>query len=107
MENAGLRTDEAYDKVRKEFYALRQEEEIERRVAREEARYVGAYFGQTRLEIAMKLEDEEYERWKAWAGKEVSKRQAMFNTAITFGPTEEAGDEELPNEAGQAKAEVA
>ncbi|KAK2060854.1 37S ribosomal protein Rsm25 [Colletotrichum caudatum] len=69
MHNAHLGRDQAYDVARKEFYALRQEEEIEKRVAREEARHVGAYFGKNRLQIGMDLENREFERWKGWAGE--------------------------------------
>ena len=90
MEHGGFSKEEAYDKARKEFYELRQEEEIERRVAKEEARYVGAYFGLGRLEVGMKLEDREFERWKAWAGKQAEARRGAVSTEITFG---EEGDE--------------
>ena len=92
MENAGLGRDEAYDKARKEFYELRQEEEIERRVAKEEARHVGAYFGMGRLEVGMKLEDREFDRWKAWAAKQAEARRGSVSTEITFGSEDEADD---------------
>lgn len=72
MENEGLDRNESYDKARKEFYALRHEEEIERRVAKEEATWVGGYFGKGFLEIGMELEDKSYEHWKEWATKEMS-----------------------------------
>ena len=61
MNNGGMTRAEAYDKARKEFYALRQEEEVERRVAREEALWVGAYFGKSVLEVSNELEDKTYE----------------------------------------------
>lgn len=67
----------AYDQVRREFYRLRQEEEIEKRVAVEEAKYVGAYFGKSRLDVSMLLENHEYENWKVWAGKQAEKREAL------------------------------
>ncbi|KAH0496186.1 hypothetical protein TgHK011_003563 [Trichoderma gracile] len=80
----------AYDIVRREFYRLRQEEEVEKRIAVEEARYVGAYFGKTRLEVGMQLEDQEYENWKIWAGKETANREARASSEIeTFGLEEE------------------
>lgn len=72
MHNEKMSEDKAYDVARREFYALRQEEEIERRVAREEARYVGAYFGKNRLDISQILEDKEFETWKKWAAQEVA-----------------------------------
>lgn len=65
----------AYDQVRHEFYRLRQQEQIERRIAEEEAKYVGAYFGSTRQEIGMQLEDAEFENWKVWAGQQNEQAQ--------------------------------
>ncbi|PHH72987.1 hypothetical protein CDD80_4108 [Ophiocordyceps camponoti-rufipedis] len=70
MENEQKSQDQAYDEARYEFYFLRQAEQIEQRIAVEEARHVGAYFGKSRLEIGMQLENEEFERWKAWAIRE-------------------------------------
>lgn len=69
----GMTTDQAYDITRKEFYRLRHEEDVERRVAVEEARMVGSYFGKTYLQVGMELEDKEHERWKKWATKEINK----------------------------------
>lgn len=61
----------AYDQARQEFYAIRHQEDVERRVAKEEALATGAYFGKSMLEIGMELEDKTYEAWKEWAQKEV------------------------------------
>lgn len=84
MENVpGITEDVAYDQVRKEFYKLRQEEEIERRIAQEEARMVGAYFGQTFQQVGMQLEDQQFERWKRWATKEIEKIQREQTAAYT------------------------
>lgn len=83
----------AYDTARREFYKLRQAEEIEKRIAVEEARYVGAYFGKSRLDIGMQLEDHEFENWKVWAGKEAANREARANSEIeTFG-LQDAGED--------------
>ncbi|KAJ5342005.1 hypothetical protein N7541_011129, partial [Penicillium brevicompactum] len=57
----------AYDIARREFYKLRLREDIERRVAAEEARAYGAEFGPSYLEIGGKLEDAQYDRWVEWA----------------------------------------
>ena len=76
MENEGMTKQKAYDQTRREFYRLRQEEEIERHVAVEEARYVGGYFGKTRLDVGMELENTEYENWKAWAAQELAAADA-------------------------------
>ena len=79
----GITSAQAYDQARKEFYDLRLQEDVERRVAKEEAMSTGAYFGKSALEIGMELEDKEYERWKEWAMKEVTlleQRQAAMYT---------------------------
>lgn len=97
----------AYDAARKEFYRLRQEEEIEKRVAVEEAKHVGAYFGKSRLDVGMQLEDQEFENWKAWAGKETANREARSNSEIeTFGQEEEgeAASEETTGLRSEATA---
>ncbi len=73
---------QAYDQARKEFYELRLQEDVERRVAKEEAQATGAYFGKSMLEIGMELEDKVFEEWKEWATTEVmqseQKRAAMY-----------------------------
>ena len=80
---------QAYDKARKEFYDLRLQEDVERRVAKEEAMSTGAYFGKSALDIGMELEDKEYERWKEWATKEVvvaeQRQAAMYTGGIESG----------------------
>lgn len=57
----------AYDQARKEFYRQRLQEDVERRVAKEEAMATGAYFGKTMMQIGTEMEDRAYERWKTWA----------------------------------------
>ncbi|CAI4217190.1 unnamed protein product [Parascedosporium putredinis] len=94
MEN-GLPKDEAYDKARKEFYALRHEEEVERRIAKEEAQFVGAYFGKTRLEIGHEIEGKEFERWKVWAAAETERLRALRSgpeTPVAAAPSANAAD---------------
>jgi small subunit ribosomal protein S23 len=87
---------QAYDVARKEFYALRHEEEVERRVAREEASWTGAYFGKSALEVGMELEDKTYESWKAWATKEAEAIDLQRNAAYTgTGNEEEEADVEV------------
>lgn len=89
---------QAYDIARKEFYALRQEEEVERRVAKEEALAVGAYFGPSVLEIGMHLEDKTYESWKEWATKEVEAIERQRDAAYSGVGTanEEDGSAAVP-----------
>ena len=83
--NLDITPAQVYDKARKEFYDLRLQEEIERRVAKEEATSTGAYFGPSALDIGMELEDKEYERWKTWAQKEIELRQQRNAAMYTGG----------------------
>jgi len=57
----------AYDIARREFYQLRLREDIQRRVAAEEAESTGAQWGRRMLDVGMELENQEYENWKEWA----------------------------------------
>jgi hypothetical protein len=83
---SGMSTERAYDIARKEFYALRHEEAVEQRIAREEARMVGGYFGKSALQLGMDAEDITYERWKKWAAEQMSLRDAAQSSAIqSFG----------------------
>ncbi len=88
----------AYDQARKEFYDLRLQQDVERRVVQEEALATGAYFGKTALKIGMELEDQEFERWKEWASKETvlaeQKRAAMY-TGGDSESTEELSEDEV------------
>jgi len=83
MANEALSKSEAYDKARREFYDLRHTEDIERRVAKEEALYVGAYFAKGPLEIGMELEDKAWDDWRVWAKKEVETQRQLSATAYT------------------------
>ncbi|KAF7551992.1 hypothetical protein G7Z17_g4632 [Cylindrodendrum hubeiense] len=91
MNNEKMTKRNAYDVTRREFYRIRQEEQIEKRVAVEEARHVGAYFGKSRIDVAHHLEDREFENWKVWAGKETERQEALRNSEVEgFGAEEEA-----------------
>ncbi|MCJ1399044.1 RAM signaling network component [Xylographa trunciseda] len=75
----------AYDQARREFYEERLQEDVERRVAKEEALATGAYFGKSMLEVGMELENREYERWREWAARDVlesKQRQASMYTSV-------------------------
>ncbi|KAE9969303.1 hypothetical protein BLS_005422 [Venturia inaequalis] len=61
----------AYDIARKEFYFHRHLEDVERRIAKEEAMHVGAWFGPGPLEISMQLENKIFNNWKTWALEQV------------------------------------
>lgn len=81
--------EQAYDMARKEFYLERQREDIRRRITAEEARFVGAYFNKSRLQISMELEDKTYDRWRSWAEGQSAKIQAERESAYAnFGNEE-------------------
>lgn len=88
----GMTSTKAYDIARGEFYTLRHEEDVERRVAKEEALSTGAYFGKSTLEIGMDLEDQVYEEWKAWATKEVEHIMQQKDAVYTSFDTTEDED---------------
>lgn len=90
----GTTKEQAYDTARREFYALRQEEDVERRIAQEEARMVGAYFGKNTLQVGLELEDEQFELWKKWAMSETAKIETERNAAYTsFGDEAASADD--------------
>lgn len=100
----------AYDKARKEFYDVRHAQEIELRVAREEAVMTGAEFGPSPLDIGMQLEDQTYEAWRAWAEKEITAvRQLTASGGTGVAETEESqelDDPELDAVADEVEPEV-
>ena len=96
MREMQLSRENAYNQARQEFYDARLKEDVERRVAKEEAMASGAYFGKSTLQIGMELEDIEFERWKAWASKEYEaleqQGQASLNAGIGFSEEHSSGD---------------
>ncbi|KZF25731.1 mitochondrial ribosomal protein [Xylona heveae TC161] len=92
----------AYDQAREEFYALRHEEEVERRVAKEEALSTGAYFGKNYLEVGMELENKAFEQWKEWASQMVTAAEQARTAAYsgTSGAQADLGSDESQMEAG-------
>ena len=86
MENKSMTKEQAYDDARREFYRLRHEEEVERRIAQEEARMVGAYFGKNTLQFGVDLENKNHEDWKQYALEQITKLEALRSEAyISFG----------------------
>ncbi|KAK0732685.1 mitochondrial ribosomal protein S25-domain-containing protein [Apiosordaria backusii] len=89
----GMTKRKAYDQARKEFYRLRSFEETETRIAQEEARAYGGYFGKTVNQVGMELEDKEYNAWLKWAGEEIEgqemERQAAYANDIDLPEVEE------------------
>ncbi|PYH47477.1 mitochondrial 37S ribosomal protein mS23 [Aspergillus saccharolyticus JOP 1030-1] len=89
---------QSYDIARREFYKLRLREDIERRVAAEEAEATGATFGPSYLDIGMNLENQEYERWKTWAKNEAqmlaSRRASIVGPSLPDSEEQALGAEE-------------
>ncbi len=97
LENqSGITHAEAYDQARKEFYQVRYEEDVARRVAKEEALAVGAQFGKSYMEIGMELEDRQYEEWRAWALSETIRVEQLRASSYTGGEEEEGLVDETP-----------
>jgi small subunit ribosomal protein S23 len=94
----------AYDIARREFYKLRLQEDIQRRVAAEEAEATGANFGPSYLEIGMDLENQQYEKWKAWAKTEAQIFDQK-NAALSGAP--EIAEAEAEPDSFAVEAEVA
>lgn len=95
----------AYDQARREFYKVRHLEDVRRRIAKEEALHVGAYFGKGPLEIGMELEDNAFENWKAWAAQQIEDEQQM-RAQMFSGPTTGGEAELTQNEFEEAVEEV-
>lgn len=91
----------AYDIARREFYRIRLREEIQRRVAVEEAQAFGAEFGPSRVDIGMQLEGAEFERWKKWA-KAQSEGQRAQEAAGNF--EAESSEDALAADPGAGEA---
>jgi len=98
MENEGLSKTAAYDQARHELYAHRHQEDVERRIAREEALATGAYFGKSALEVGMELEDKQFEDWKAWAQKQILAQKQAQGAVLTATVNEEAAVDPVDEE---------
>ncbi|KAJ5320320.1 hypothetical protein N7508_000603 [Penicillium antarcticum] len=82
----------AYDIARREFYRLRLKEDIQRRVAAEEAAAYGAEFGPSYMDIGMQQESEQYDKWVAWARNQAQiqgQRAAALSGAPDLGTENE------------------
>lgn len=91
--------DEAYDRARTELYAYRHRQDVERRVAREEALLTGSSFGLSQVDIGIHLEGEAYEDWKQWAQEEALRKRQ--EAAAMYTDT----DNEQPSDSIEAKGE--
>jgi small subunit ribosomal protein S23 len=104
MKHSQLSRSSAYDTARREFYQHRHLEDIRRRIAKEEAMHVGAYFGKGPLEIGMALEDKSWEGWKRWAAKQIEDEQSMRAQMFSGPQNDEPGLDDLDE--GEAAEDV-
>jgi small subunit ribosomal protein S23 len=104
MNQGGLTKEAAYDQARKEHYNDRHRQEIESRIAKEEALAMGAQFGASALEIGMQLESSEFDRWKTWAQEQVTLMEQARSAAYTGLPSASAnGELDTPGEGDPEK----
>ena len=94
MKHRSLSQAAAYDVARREFYKHRHLEDIRRRVAKEEALHVGAYFGKGPLEVGMELEDRVWGSWKDWASKQIEEEDASRAQMFSGPQAEDEGTDE-------------
>lgn len=86
-----LTTRDAYDIARKEFYQLRMQEDITRRIAAEEAMAVGAVFDKHYVDIMFEREGKVVEDWRVKAAGDLALRKHRRNAAYTSTSAEEDG----------------
>lgn len=104
MRNLKMSKALAYDQARREFYRHRHLEDVRRRIAKEEALHVGAYFGKGPLEIGMELEDKAFENWKVWAAQQIEDEQQMRAQLFSGPVTESEGSEDIDEVLADAPA---
>lgn len=63
--------EQAYDIARREFYTLRRQEAIRRRIAKEEALHMGADTEKSILQWSMQIENKHYDDWEEWSRSQV------------------------------------
>lgn len=89
----------AYDKARKEFYNARLKEDIQRRIAPEEASHYGATFGPSIFQKSMRHEDKAFEEWRVWATQEQEMR-LQARTGIAAPPLRTPSSDEDESRSG-------
>ncbi|KAL2315640.1 37S ribosomal protein S25, mitochondrial [Schizosaccharomyces pombe] len=63
IENSNMPVENAYDQARKEFYHLRAEQEIQQRVAHDQAQALGAVFTKSDLELGYEMDQNALNSW--------------------------------------------
>lgn len=114
IEHDKLTPQEAYDTARREFYHQRFREDVERKVAKEEALHMGAYFGKSTITWGMELEDRKFYGFKQWAKNRLarieSQKQSMalggVDTGAPPGMEEDVLGESTDDTATAAAADV-
>lgn len=93
-----ITVDEAYDIARKEFYTLRRQEAIRRKVAKEEALHMGATPEKSILQWSMQIENKHYNEWEEWSRGQVM--ELMQKNAAFSGEVAPKAEERMLNSGG-------
>lgn len=93
MQIRGMTRSRAYDESRKKFYKLRHFEDVERRIAKEEALHSGAYFGLGPNAVSEKLENAKFEKWKVWATERATLRDQQRMAGYSGADSDSDSDE--------------
>lgn len=102
--NTPMSREAAYDQARKELYERRHYDEMELRIQREEALAVGAQFGKSAMEVGMQLENQTFDKWKAWAVQQVTIAEQARSAAYGGTPGAEAKEQRTTSIADVQKA---
>ena len=81
--NPHLTIPETYNIARKEFYSLRLQQDIERRIAVEEARHVGSSFDKAYIDIMFEREQKVLQEWRTKAAQDLALRKHKRNAAYS------------------------
>jgi small subunit ribosomal protein S23 len=99
---------QAYDTARKEFYAHRLREDIERRVAAEEAEAVGADFGKSVNQKSVEIEDKMFADWERWSRQTVieqMQKSAAFSGQLLESSQESDGVRDVGEQVGDRQVQ--
>ncbi|KAF8453480.1 mitochondrial ribosomal protein S25-domain-containing protein [Terfezia claveryi] len=101
LQNTKLTLTETYDLARKQFYKIRLEEDIQRRIAIEEALSTGAVFDKYYMDIVFEREGQVLQDWRIKAAQDLAIRKHRRNAA--YSSTVAAEDAAAAGAAGQAE----
>lgn len=83
LRTTSLTKTEIYDLARKQFYQIRLEEDIQRRIATEEALSTGAVFDKHYMDIIFEREGKVLQDWRTKAAQDLAIRKHRRNAAYS------------------------